>query len=652
MKSMHLLLDEAETMWRSQVRRDFPLYGNTQVVRTRRHRDKDWTFSTDLRKIFADISDDQSLQSKFDNIVSKYWEGSPEEIAKETLHYLLYHEIYHSLEAPSSTRQSTGNSDNDNTKIHQSIRRGILKAEPNLSPKEIMTKVAASQNGVKDFILDNRFYLDNQEEEYVREDIVPVWDVLELHEEDPKTNFYTVTRLAYGLLYGPESTNKFFDEKAGKKGRTILEKALTELIGKGVKLPKQKSLVEKVSTVILGEDKPDSESFAQNIRSVFSGNDRYAGIERLMSVLGPYVELGMPQGRPILQGSGAGVSTQDLLQDLLDDMTPEEQASFAEGLANEKGLEGEGTFSDGQANSITNYDSSDQQLHNVDVLAMHEFYKRNHPSISIVGGSSLGKKVVTGKQDYWSLKNSRVITEDQLSRINLQKIDNLQRKTRLPWIIPLSNRTFKLNEYELRQKDVHDIVYVDDQIDVPDVVELYLDSSGSMFKDSELGFNDESRMDMLYNVTYGFVDGLQQAGKRIGKTTRLRFHNFAESQKDSPLISIDKFLRGHPATLKTIFKPNNGYNVEDINLTPHYDNQKRAYVVATDGNLVISDRANRESRKMKEIAKHPNNSIVLFEIGGGYDLGNAVKSDPNISYYPIYDKNTMLQAGLEVLLGR
>ena len=99
---MHLLLDEAERAWREDVRRDFPLRSDTPVIKKASAKGRDWTFSTDLRKIFADISGDESLQKKFETIVAKYWDGSPEELARETLHYLLHHELYHPLEAPFS----------------------------------------------------------------------------------------------------------------------------------------------------------------------------------------------------------------------------------------------------------------------------------------------------------------------------------------------------------------------------------------------------------------------------------------------------------------------------------------------------------------------------------------------------------------------
>ena len=55
---------------------------------------------------------------------------------------------------------------------------------------------------------------------------------------------------------------------------------------------------------------------------------------------------------------------------------------------------------------------------------------------------------------------------------------------------------------------------------------------------------------------------------------------------------------------------------------------------------------------MREIAKNPNNHVVLFEIGGTYSLGEAVKSDKNIRYLPVHNKDEMLEAGLEVLLSR
>ncbi|MBU0894263.1 MAG: hypothetical protein KKB88_02375 [Nanoarchaeota archaeon] len=644
---MNLLLNEAERNWRDEVRRDFPLRSDTSVVKQSSQNGRDWLFSTDLKKIYADISNDASLQKKFQEVITKYWDGNPEELAKETLHYLLHHELYHPIEAPFSI---TGEG-NDNKKIHQSIRRGALKAEPALSALEQVTKVQASQNGVKDFILDNRFALDNQEKGYVREDIIPTWDLLELQDSPSKTNFYTVTRFLYGAMYGPESTHRFFEDKSGEKGVEIAEKSLSALTKKPVKLPRQKGLVGKAKSLLGRNPKQDTsermQQYIKDVREVFSGDDRYAGIERFMSILGPYVEKSMPQGRPDMQGAESGTSPQNILQDLLDDMDPQEQQQFVQDLAQEK----PNALEQAVSGTPMPQESSADEMKNLDLLATHEFYKRNHPKIKIVGGSKVGESVVVGKQEYWNLKRTTVLTEDQLSKVNLNRINKLQKRTRLPWLINLGNSTFRLNEYELKEHNLKDVVYVDSHIDVPDMVEFYLDSSGSMFG-NEFKVNDGSRWDMLSNVLYGFVDALGQGGKQLGKKTKMRVHNFGDKQVSSEIVPVDKFWKGDTASLKTLFKPANGYSKEDINLTHYRDGRQRTYVVVTDGELVIPGRTARESRKMKEIAQDHNNNVVLFEIGGTYDLGKAVKSDSSIVYHQVHDKNKMLSAGLEVLLSK
>lgn len=671
MKSTHTLLDEAEIKWRPKVHRHFPLRANTPVIKSSKPNGRDWEFSTNLKQIFATISDDESIKRKFEQVVTKFWDGSPDELARETLHYLLWHELYHPVEAPFSP--------DDNKKIHQAIRRGALKAEPSLSPLEQMTKVMASQNGVKDFILDNRFYLDNKQNGHVRDDIVPVWDVLELDGQPQKTNFYTITRFLYGTLYGNEATNGFFEDKTGKKGIEIAERAMKALTGSEVDLPKSIMGNKLRSLIGRGGDSASLEQrlegYSAQIRRVFAGDDRYTGIERMMSILSPYVEKDMPQGRPDMQGAESGGSPQNILQDLLDDMTPQEQEQFVQGLEQE----GEGALNqlaqdmqsqlglkptnnnnqngkpipgEGDSSSVTDFKPTDEEmLQNLDLLATHEFYKRNHPRVSIVGGSKFGESIVVGKREHWHLERSNVLTQGQLAHVNLRRLDALQKKSGLPWLIDLGNGTYRLNEYKLREKDIKDVVYRDSLIDVPDMVEFYLDSSGSMFN-GDFRVNDGSRWDLLCHVLYGFADALEQGGKEVGKTSKLRFHNFAESQKSSRIITVDQFLQGETESLQTLYRPKNGYRVENIDITDFSDGQKRTYVVVTDGELVIDGRAKRESAKMKSIARNLNNSVVHFEIGGTYDLGRAVQHDPNISYMQVHDKNRMLNAGLEVLIGK
>ena len=243
------------------------------------------------------------------------------------------------------------------------------------------------------------------------------------------------------------------------------------------------------------------------------------------------------------------------------------------------------------------------------------------------------------------------ITEDQLGKLNLGQMTRFQRKTRLPMLVSLDNGLYRVNEYELKESTLKGIAYSDALIDTPDVVEFYLDSSGSMNWGTS-GFNDGSRWDMLCNVLYGFADALHQGSKISKKTCYMRIHNFAEEQVDSKLEPVEKFLEGDLDMITKLFKPDNKYGYENLDIMPKNDNLKRAYVVVTDGDLGIEGRAERESAKMKMLARHPTNSAILFEIGGTYGLGNAVKNDANIHYSPVYDKNKMLSDGLSVLLSK
>ena len=75
MKSMNLLLNEAKRNWRTEIRRDFPLRGDTSVVKRNSQNERDWLFSTELKRIYADISNYASLQKKIQNVVTKYRDG-------------------------------------------------------------------------------------------------------------------------------------------------------------------------------------------------------------------------------------------------------------------------------------------------------------------------------------------------------------------------------------------------------------------------------------------------------------------------------------------------------------------------------------------------------------------------------------------------
>lgn len=99
MESMHSLFDKAKKEWREKVCEHFPIRANTKVIKKVEPIKRNWSFATDFKQIFVNISNDENLKEKFENVVAKYWKGNPENLAKETMVYLLWHELYHPIEA-------------------------------------------------------------------------------------------------------------------------------------------------------------------------------------------------------------------------------------------------------------------------------------------------------------------------------------------------------------------------------------------------------------------------------------------------------------------------------------------------------------------------------------------------------------------------
>ena len=177
-----------------------------------------------------------------------------------------------------------------------------MQAEPKLSPLEVLAKVQASQNIVKDFILDNRFAIDNKTANYVKEGVIPIWDLLELQETPEATNCYTVTRFLYGALYGPKSTHEFFEEKAGKDGTAVAEKALAALIGKDVQLPKKKVWLSKKNPAELMSKMSNCRITLLLPEAYFQEMTGMRELSGLWQCLYPYVEKNMHKGRSDMQG--------------------------------------------------------------------------------------------------------------------------------------------------------------------------------------------------------------------------------------------------------------------------------------------------------------------------------------------------------------
>ena len=621
MKTIQTLLKEAIKDFRQELKKERPIDSDIKINEYNKITNRDWSFKTNLKEIITDININNNIQEKYDKIISQYWTGDSQELIRDTLHYLLYHELYHKLYAPFSI---TGEK-SDNKQIHQAIRRGVIAAEPDLKSRDQLNKVINSQNVVKDFIVDNKFMLDNLLKKYVHEDIIPAFDFLELNQSEPHSNHYSITRLIYSALYGPQSTYEYFDKKSGEKGFDLAEESLSSLLNYDIKLPRGGN-IECFQH--------NKKTIVKSIDSIFTGDDRYQSIERFMTVLGPYVNEGSPQGNQDMDSPESGGGGESILQDLIDDMTPDEKEEFLLDLLDDE-------------------DPKNDNNKKLQLFTAHEFYKHNHPKINLVCNDKEGQKLFVGKEKYFSLKSSEFIKKSDLDKVNISELTKLQQRTKLPWLIKLNDNAYRLNDWEIKERDINKIVYVDKSMNIPDIVEFYIDSSGSMFDIlNEFPVNDGSRWDMLNNVLYGFVDALNQGGKINKKDSLLRFHNFAEKQLTSDIISTTNYLKGNQETLKIVFQPDNGFGYEDINITDFDDHKKRAYVIVSDGNLCLEGRSEREANKMIKLSNNENNRVILFEIGDTYELGKIIKNHKNINYLQVHNKEQMFARGIDILLSK
>ncbi len=613
--SLKDIFKRSEKRWRTLLRTHFPLRSNVKVIesKTTHH----WHFSTDLKDIFYSINDEEYLKQVFNNVVSKYWNLPVETLFKESFVYLLFHELYHPIESPKSKE--------DDKKTIEAIRKGLLKSNPNLESLEQLLKIKSSKNIVQDFILDNRLYLDNLVNSYFEKTIIPVFDVVELANSKQKDDIFNITRYLYAFLYGEDFVLDFFSEKL-VDGVDVAKQSLEKLLGKKTSFNRKKRI-----------------DIVENIRKVFSSDKRYKAIEKFISVLEPYIPL-----TPIDNyRTDLDCSLPSILDELIQTLNSNEQQQFISSLF-DSNLEDILERNDIDVSNISSNDleNLEREVEISKIKALHEYYKNNNSKIKIFSRGKSADKLFNGKEKQFVRKKSRIITEEELQSLNLKGIEKFQRKYGLPVLIPINNGFYTLIEYELVEKNFFSKVYSDLAIKVPDVIEFYIDSSGSMF-DFYGSFKpgDNSRWDFLSRVFYGFLYSLNNAESIVGKKSKLRIHNFAEETVSSNFFYSDDFLNGNQDLLKVFFKPKNGFLNTNLNIKEEY-HKNSSYVIITDGQLSTSPQ--EEYAKMKRLSEK-NVSVLLFEIEETYSLGELVKNDPSILYYQVHSEKDLL-SGLEVLI--
>ncbi|MHA2366282.1 MAG: hypothetical protein ACXAC7_20165 [Candidatus Hodarchaeales archaeon] len=596
--------------------------------------DYSWIVSASQGKISISVLNNKRKFQKKNQKLLKFIPDKPkqfESLVQDYFQFLLFHHLYHLLEAPFSSYGENS----DKKRIHKAIWDGIAKAEPLLSKESIFSKVILCHSIIKDFIIDNRFFLENQDYQWVPNDIilVPYYNYL-LEYNLPHINLFFIISYINTLLYCSSSLFALLEDNFVPDVANTIDRILRRFFGtkKHIIITTSRTDIETsrklVTTNLL--------QFARRMRELFSGEDRYTAIQSLVEILSPFIDESLKE-----LAIHDSLSSIEIMMDLFDRFTKSEQASFVQEIMDKvqpisHGLIGES---------------------NIELKVLHEFYKRNYPTMDIKGDHGIDQSIFHLNNQMLNLAKSSVLNRAQVEQFDLAKIDIFQRTYGIPILIPIENQTYLFNEYHFQTKKWRKVRYKKHigELEIPDVLEIYLDKTGSMFfeEDEEnRGFNDGSRYDISLSVMYAFIMALHQESQKQNKTCYVRFHSFSELQVSSPLISSQNFLDGEYSTLKVLFDPENGYDYENLNVEQFQDGLKRVYIIITDGDLVIEGRTAREASKLHHIATKSLNKVVLFEMEKQFSLGHAVQHDQNIITYSVKNKQQMFQQGIEVIISK
>ncbi|MFH2021537.1 MAG: hypothetical protein ABIJ34_09060 [archaeon] len=628
MKSLTNLLQEAAIQFQSQVADRQPSFENISLVFDAQQKSQeDWSFYTDLEKIYANLFNEKTLTRKL-GYAADYFKAfllsrvDLNQLILEMFDYILWHELHHFFEGPISCKGDI----NDQKSIRQAIRRGVVQAQPELTAAQQLMKVSYSENMIMDLLGDTRLASDNYG--YFRPEIMLLPHIVELMNMDstgkisykePKLNMYRVTRYMYAMMIGNVKQKELFYLMATPKGVEVANDAFRAILTEGLEEP----------------------LLLQSLRAKLNGVERYTCIETLMSILGPYVDIkeGEPDGgscrRRTPDEDKTHSSVENIIDDLLEDMTPGENQEFVRQLI--QGYH--------RANLPQDIQTEIKLLNS---KLRHDYYLKYHPEVKVPGEKEAISRVHHKQSEIIRPVKISIVDQYQLASMPVTQIMLFQAQTGIPMIIPIQDNLFLVYEYAIKNVPLPKAIIEKEESFVPREVIFYLDSSGTMY-DGKSGFMDGTRWDMLCHVLYGFIDGLSQASKIRNEQCTAQIFNFASTQVASRVFNLQDFIRGDKDILRALYEPENGYNTY-LNINEVDDAKKRDYVIITDGDL--NGDLETEIKKIVNLATNPQNRVILFEIGGTYSLGRAVQSIPGVYYFKVHNKEEMLARGLSVLLSK
>ena len=553
----------------------------------------------------------------------------PEEDAIRSFYFFeLYRNFFKRLEAPFSAK--------DRKSIHKAIYEGLVSNDPELVPIQALTKIEILSELIKEFITINRMYVENESNNFFDKEILNFQYNMFLDKSLPALNIFTVVWYLTTVLYSSKVALQLLEKKLHEDVYGVAELTLKKLLNRKINI----ELPSRLNNYLDNDDKElkDIQKLANEVRKLFERTpDRYNAITRFVTVLDRYIDYAL-----IYMPYKPSYTKDELLIDLFDSFTIDEQSHFVKGILNQANVQ----TVVGPSTSIS-----------FELKAMHEFYKRNHPSLHLLGDSGVSRNILQkGNYRVKIKKVTRISEHDIQNKLDLARILSFQTTFGVPVLVPIDDEDYFYYEYKILYHDKRKIRYrrFSKYFTIPDVLEIYIDNTGSMYWQEDedyVGFNDGSRRDMSLSVIYAFIEELYKESSKQHKKVYLRLHSFSETQVSSDLVLIDDFMTGNSSTLKSLFNPNNGHHYENLDLDiPENDNLKRVIIVITDGDLVLEGRTEREASKLALLAKNPLIQVILFEMEQEFSLGKAVKNNRKIHSYMVKDKDQMFYQGIDVIL--
>ena len=586
-----------------------------------------WSTSFIKDSITFDVSSSgKDLHKKFKN-QNKNFRLSEEEIIKDFYFFELYKIFYKRLEAPFSPQ--------DRKLIHKAIYDGLLINNPDLEPADALKKIEVLSELLKEFIALNRLFIENQTNNFFDNQIINFEINILLEKNLPALNNVTIVFYLMTVLYSSKIALQLLEKKLHEDVYGVSELALKKLLNRKANI----ELPNKLNKYLNEDQKSfmDVQKFAYDIRKLFErSSERYSAITRFSTILDQYIDYYI-----VHSSYKPTFSKDELMIDLFDIFTIDEQSNFVKGIINQANIQ-----SVAPTSGI-----------NFELKAMHEFYKRNHPSLHLLGDSGVNRNVLQKGNYRVKIKKVSLLADYEIeNKLDIAKIFSFQNTFGVPVLVPVDDEDYYYYEYKILYHERRKVRYrrFSKFYTIPDILEIYIDNTGSMYwaEDADyIGFNDGSRRDMSLSVIYAFITELQKEATKQHKKCYLRMHSFSEVQVSSDLILLDDFLAGNGSSLKTIFNPENGHHFENLDVElPNADSSKRVVIVITDGDLVLEGRTEREASKLAFLAKNPLTQVILFEMEAQFSLGKAVKNNPKIYSYSVKDKDQMFYKGIDVIL--